>query len=209
MYSVVLLAAGSGSRCNLGYNKVLHKINDKTLLEYTLEHFESEDIIIVVSENDFDDVSRMLPNYKIVLGGQTRQESVRNGVSQAKFQDVLVHDSARVFISRNVIDNVYRGLFKSNAVVPCVKVKDTLKTLNGKTVDRDNLLIAQTPQGVKRDLFLKYYGEAKCNVTDDVSIFEQLGEDVLIVEGDESNIKITTKEDIEYAEYKLGGYDAI
>ncbi len=205
MYSVVLLAAGSGQRCGLGYNKVLHKINGKTLLEYALQHFNSDDIIIVVSEVDFDTIKGIFPNHKLVIGGNTRQESVRNGVECAINENVLIHDSARIFLHQTIVNNVLNGLERCNAVVPCVSVVDTIKTLNGETVDRSKLLVAQTPQGVKRDLFLEYYGRLKSNVTDDVSVFEKMGEKVLTVEGCASNIKITTKSDINFAEYKLGG----
>ncbi len=205
MYSVVVLAAGSGSRCGLGYNKLLHKINGRMILEYTLDNFECNDIILVVSEKDFQAMKDHFPQYKICLGGKLRQDSVKNGVKLATYNHVLIHDGARMFVNSQVISNVASKLNDYNAVVPCVKLKDSVKDLDGNSVNRDSLMIAQTPQGVKRDLYLKYALESDFELTDDVSLFECFGESVKIVEGDYANIKITTRDDLDYAKFKMGG----
>ncbi len=202
MISVVILAAGSGSRCNLGYNKLLYKINNKMIIEYTLEKFKGHDIILTVSENDYDLFKKEFPSYKIVIGGNTRQESVKNAIEVCENENVLIHDGARMFISEEVINNVMNAIKDNNAVVPCVKVKDSIKNSDGKNIDRSKLFIAQTPQAVKKSLYLSCVNE-EC--TDDVSVLELCGYEVCMVDGDYDNIKITTTDDIEFAKFKLGG----
>lgn len=202
MKSVIILAAGSGSRCNLGYNKLLYKINDKMLIEYTLDKFKGYEIILTVSKNDYDMFKRTFPNLKIVLGGTTRQQSVKNAVEVCENENVLIHDGARIFVSSQTISNVENAITNNNAVVPCVKVKDSIKNQNGANVERDNLYIAQTPQAVKKSIYLSCV-DSECS--DDVSVLEKCGYDVCIVEGDYNNIKITTIDDIEFAKFKLGG----
>lgn len=202
MNSVIILAAGTGSRCNLGYNKLLYKINDKMIIEYTLEKFTGHDIILTVSENDYDLFQKTFPNYKIVIGGATRQQSVKNAIEVCENENVLIHDGARMFVSIETIASVEATIEDNVAVVPCVRVKDSIKNSDGNNIDRNNLFIAQTPQAVKKSLYLSCVNE-EC--TDDVSVLEQCGHKVVIVEGDYNNIKITTNDDIEYAKFKIGG----
>ncbi len=202
MYSLIVLAAGSGSRCNLGYNKLLYKINGKMLIEYTLEKFKDYEIVLTVSENDFAVFKSKFPNYKIVIGGATRQESVHNAIKECEHENVLIHDGARIFIDEQTIKNVAEKITCSDAVVPCVRVKDSIKNSSGENIDRSELYIAQTPQAVRRSLYLKCVDE-EC--TDDVSVLERCGYNVCVVEGSYNNIKITTREDIDYANFLLGG----
>lgn len=202
MNSVVILAAGVGSRCNLGYNKLLYKINGKMIIEYTMEKFKGYDVILTVSNDDFETFSKLFPNITIVIGGTTRQESVKNAVKVCKHENVLIHDGARMFVNDDVIKNVSKAIETSNAVVPCVAVKDSIKDINGCNLDRSKLFIAQTPQAVKKSLYLECVNE-EC--TDDVTVIEKCGYNIVVVEGDYENIKITTAEDIKYAEFKLGG----
>ncbi len=202
MVSTIILAAGTGSRCNLGYNKLLYKINGKMLIEYTLDNFKNGEIVLVVSENDYDTFNCYFKDIKIVIGGKTRQESVINGLNACSYNDVLIHDGARMFITEEVVKRVLEALKANVAVVPCVKVKDSIKNGEGKNINRDNLYIAQTPQGIKKDLYLNVVNE---NCSDDVTVLEKAGYDVAIVEGNYNNIKVTTIEDIEYAEFKIGG----
>lgn len=205
MKSVIILAAGNGSRCNLGYNKLLYKVNGKMLIEYTMEKFKDYEIILTVSENDFSVFKSKFPNVKIVIGGATRQQSVRNAIESCESENVLIHDGARIFVTSEVIKNVEDAIEKHNAVVACVSVVDSIKNSNGKNIERSDLYIAQTPQAVKRSLYLDCVSE-ECS--DDVSVLEKCGYDVCIVEGNYENIKITTSNDIQYAEFKLGGeYD--
>lgn len=202
MKSVIILAAGSGSRCNLGYNKMLYKINGKMLIEYTLEKFVGYEIVITVGKDDFDLFNKMFSQYKVVLGGSTRQQSVKNAIVHCSCENVLIHDGARIFVDNNTISNVEKAIENCVAVVPCVKVKDSIKNENGININREGLYIAQTPQAVKKSIYLKCVDE---EFSDDVTVLEKCGYDVFIVEGNYENIKITSIDDIHYAEYKIGG----
>ncbi|MFV0499699.1 MAG: IspD/TarI family cytidylyltransferase [Bacilli bacterium] len=202
MKTVIILAAGSGSRCNLGYNKLLYKISNKMLIEYTLEKFKGYDIIITVSAVDYELFVKKFPNYKIVLGGKTRQESVYKAMLICESENILIHDGARIFVDTDTILRVENALTDVVAVLPSVVVKDSIKDQNGKNIDRSNIYIAQTPQGVKRSVYLSCI-DKECS--DDVTVIEKCGFEVVMVNGSYSNIKITTIEDLEYAKFKLGG----
>ena len=208
-YSVVIVAAGKGSRMGLGYNKVYYKLDDeKTVIEETISKFDDDrckQVIVVCDIQDF--VSRVgLKCKKIVLakGGITRQESVYNGLKAVSSDVVLIHDGARPFVSKKCIDDVLLAMGNHDAAFVCVKVKDTIKVVReGKvidTIDRDSLRSAQTPQAFKTEKILECFKNAMIDGftgTDDCSVFEKYSDSEIIeVEGDYNNIKLTTVEDL-------------
>lgn len=214
MITAIVLAAGSGRRMNLGYNKQYLKLRDKEVLAYTLEAFQdnkSIDSIIVVSHKDEIDLLRktIIGKYNftkvsnIIVGGETRQESVYNGLKACKNCNIaVIHDGARPFVKGEYIDECVELAKKEKSAVLAVKVKDTIKMgeegIFTSTLDRGKLYSVQTPQVFKYELILKAYENAKKNGlcgTDDASLVELLGEKVNIVLGDYFNIKITTIED--------------
>lgn len=209
-YSAIIVAAGQGSRTSLQYNKVLHKFSDgKTILATVMETFLNDDrckqIIIVLNEKDLYAQSKCQPSGKAVfaLGGKTRQESVLNGLMAASEPYVLIHDGARPFLKQETIDLVLNGLNTYQAVIPGVPVTDTIKQVkDGKvlTLKRDELFAVQTPQGFLTgtifDAYLKAL-EEDLLVTDDAQVIELTGStEIMIVAGDEENIKITTQTDL-------------
>ena len=109
-FTAIILAAGSGSRMGLQYNKILHRINGKRVLDYSLEFFEKyphcDDIILVCSNSDYEEILCDYQTQKmtIITGGDTRQESVYKGLKEANNPYVLVHDSARPYLNSSVID---------------------------------------------------------------------------------------------------------
>ncbi len=211
--SVIVVAAGSSSRMK-GTNKQLAEIGSvpvviKSLLAF--EHCSSiSNIVLVVRTEDLFQIQMLCEKYMItkltdiVCGGNTRQESVLKGFSRldTNAQKVLIHDGARPFVTNKIICSVIEQLDNFPAVTCGVKVKDTIKkiTKDGvvvKTVEREDLIAVQTPQGVR----VKEYLEAcqKVDVskyTDDTSIMEAAGYSVFVTEGSYKNIKITTKEDL-------------
>jgi 2-C-methyl-D-erythritol 4-phosphate cytidylyltransferase len=216
-YSAIILAAGSGKRTGLKLNKVLYKINEKSVIEYSLDFFKKDincvDILLVVSDIDY---KYCLGNFidekiKIILGGSTRRDSVRLALSSAVSDFVLVHDGARPFIKNDFVEKILISLKNNDSVTLGVKVKDTIQEVDGncvvKTLDRNKLIITQTPQGFNRDLLIKahdialekgYYG------TDDTMLLEKfLGINAVFVLGDYRNIKLTTEEDIKLLEVIL------
>ncbi len=147
-----------------------------------------------------------------IAGGATRQESVRLGLESlvaAGPQRVLIHDGARPFADRALIDRVIDGLERAPAAIPCLPLRDTIKRAEDgviqETVDRSQLWRAQTPQGFHFDPILMahraYAGQA---LTDDAAVAEAAGLSPLLVAGSEENIKVTTETDLADAERLIG-----
>ncbi len=206
-YSAVIVAAGKGTRMNLGYNKVYYKIDDRCILEHTIEVFKKDsdckEIIVVC---DLDDFKKHIDDHEVILveGGATRSDSVYNGLKCVSLPYVMIHDGARPYVSNRILDDVKNCLLKNDACVVMVKCKDTIKrVIDGKvelTYDRSTLMQAQTPQAFKTSKILACYQKAiedKAITSDDASVYELYGSNpVMVVEGSYDNIKITTIEDI-------------
>lgn len=223
MYTVILPAAGTGSRMNLGYNKLLHKIGGRTIIEHTVAWFLNDikctQIIIVVSANDqaaMSDLFNNHPRVEIALGGPSRQESIYNALEQIREDIVMIHDGARPFINQNTIDNCYEIALKGLGAVVAVTPKDTIKqrhssklNIISRTLTRNTLVAIQTPQAFPTSVFKKANELAKNaktlgTATDDASLVEKYTEiDVKIIDGNYKNIKFTTVEDIEYFEFLM------
>ena len=206
-YSCVIVAAGKGSRMNLGYNKVYYMLDDKCILEHTIKSFKDDsdckEIIVVC---DIDDFKAHIKDDDVILvsGGATRSDSVYNGLQKVSYEYVMIHDGARPYVSSKILDDTKQCLSKHNACVAMVDCKDTIKKVIDnkvvKTYDRTTLKNAQTPQSFKTSLIIEAYQKAIADnfvATDDASIYEAYGnDDVYVIEGSYDNIKITTIEDI-------------
>ena len=157
----------------------------------------TNDIIVVANENDLTEITKY--HDTVVLGGVTRQDSVYNGIMNAKHDKVLIHDGARPFISSNDIFNIIQASLEHDSAFLGAKVIDSIKDKNYNNLNRDELVLAYTPQLVKKELYLKAYQLAKqknITYTDDVSlIYEELNIKPHLVLGDKSNTKITTQSD--------------
>lgn len=210
-YSAVIVAAGSGSRVGLGYNKMLFKLkNGNTILEETMHIFEKDrrckEIVVVASKQDKEAFSKLCKEDHILLveGGATRQESVWNGLQKVHYPYVMIHDGARPWLSMDCIDRIVETLESARACLLMVPVKDTIKVVeNGvvkHTPQRSTLWQAQTPQAFSTQDIVNAYKEANrlgVQATDDAQIMELCGnEDVIVVEGSYENQKVTTIEDL-------------
>lgn len=201
MIGVIILAAGKGNRMKLGYNKMFCKINNKELYKIVLERFEKiDEIVLVVNEEDKDKFI-VNKNTKIVVGGKERTQSVYKGLQAIKSEHVLIHDGARVFVSDDIINRCIKAALKYDAFFVGVKVKDTIKEISNKTyktLNRENLIYAQTPQGGKTSLFKDVYEKGKQDIFfDDVALVEKYSNKKIdFVLGDYENIKVTTMEDL-------------
>ena len=206
-YSCVIVAAGKGSRMNLGYNKAYYMLDDKCILEHTIKAFKDDhdckEIIVVC---DIDDFKAHIKDDDVILvnGGATRSDSVYNGLQKVSYEYVMIHDGARPYVSSKILDDTKQCLSKHNACLAMVDCKDTIKKVIDnkvvKTYDRSTLKNAQTPQSFKTSLIIEAYQKAMADnfvATDDASIYEVYGkDDVYVIEGSYDNIKITTIEDI-------------
>lgn len=223
----IIPTAGLGTRLKASAPKPLVLINDKPIFVHTLEVFEQcdhiDNVILVVCEDLLSEIEKEVQQYKlnkvsrIVAGGQTRSESVYNGlnVTDKDTDIVLIHDGARPLITKELIQKAINLCEHEEAVVLGIPVAPTIKRVNDEdlsvkeTLDRKDLWEIQTPQVFKRELLIQGYKEAQGNhFTDDAALVEQLGIKIKILQGDHKNIKITTQEDLVIAEAFLNQYTA-
>lgn len=204
--TALVAAAGKGSRFGADVPKQFLKLGDRTVLEASLENFIAShyvDEIVVVANPDFlEETGELLAGcekpVRVVPGGAERCDSVWTGLQAVPDGLVLIHDGARPFVSAEVIDRVIKGAFDAGAAVPCVKPKDTIRTVAGN-LNRDELFAVQTPQGFRTEVIRAAYVRALADgftATDEGGIAEHAGFPVAIVEGDYANLKITTKDDM-------------
>lgn len=224
MYTAILLAAGSGSRAELGYNKVLYTLKQKPVFIWSLEQFlaqpECKQVIIVTQEAEIDTFTDLLevfqvldPRIEFVVGGNERQESVHNALHKVSQPYVLIHDAARPFIQQEQLNNLYEQVQEREAVILAVPAKDTIKQVVGdvieKTHERDKMYLAQTPQAFATKVILHAHHHAvtmEILATDDASLIEQLCLcSVHVVPGSYVNMKVTTPEDFVIAEALIEG----
>ena len=214
---LLIPAAGSGSRMKAGKNKLLINLNGESILYWTLKSvFLSKKVSwvgIIGQPHDRSEIMNSIKEFsdKInwINGGNTRQESVRNGVNNLpnNAMKVLIHDGARCLIKPELIDKCFTELEENDAVILAVKVTDTIKVVNEnqiiqETPNRNSLWAAQTPQGFLVTQLRNAHQKAKdnsWNVTDDASLFERLKWPVKIIEGNATNIKITSPIDLKIA----------
>lgn len=208
LISAIITSGGSSSR--FGANKLLEKITDLSVIETTvLKFIDLVDEIIIPCKDDIKDhiLNSKIYNNKIKFTsfGKTRQKSVYEGIKACSNPKiVLIHDGARPFIAKDTIQKAIDLTFKKKAVVVGYSAIDTIKEIeNGKiikTLNRKNIFHAQTPQSFEFDLIKKIHQiyQNEDTFTDDASMAEKFGVDVYILEGSKSNIKITTKDDLNF-----------
>lgn len=207
--TAIITAGGTSSRYG-NTNKLLEKVYDKEIIKYTVEAFEKSDvdeIVICANKSIISDLEKVF-SHRIIEGGATRQESVYNGLSSITCDYVLIHDAARPMITAELINKTIEAVKVRKAVSVFTKTIDTIKEVqDGKvirTLDRTKLYNTQTPQAFEYNLIKSAHDKLKGqNFTDDAGMLESLGYEVYMVEGEYTNIKITTKSDIELAKIYL------
>jgi len=208
MYQAILLAAGNSSRSGLNYNKVLYTLDDKPIIYISALNFINDEkcnkIFLVCKSNELDTFKKIFEQenkIEYIIGGQTRQESVFNALKHVNSEYVLIHDGARPYYSKKLLDSIVNKLDEFNAVIPAMKVTDTIKVVESgiviKTINREMLRTIQTPQGFKTSVIKLAHSLAnKQDYTDDSSMVEELtNEKVCVIAGEKDNIKYTQKED--------------
>ena len=215
--AAILPAAGQGRRMGANQNKLFLPLNDSSVLDETLRkvisHPQICHIYLVYAQEDQESLNslRSLPDLTLVLGGERRQDSVAAALAQIQtdrlVEKVIVHDAARPLCSTELISRVIRALEHYPAVIPVIPLKDTIRQINGeqvKLVNRQNYVATQTPQG----FHLSPYWQATLqsqqedwDVTDDASLLEKTGIPVHLIPGEETNLKITTPLDLEFAKF--------
>ena len=218
----IVPAAGRGKR--LGPSKTKKpfvRLGSKPLITYALSVLENSsviDAIIIAAEKPcVKKIKGIVSKFKfkkvvgVVIGGKTRFESIRNCLEKVgpEFDIVLIHDGARPFLEESIIKDSIKMAEKYGACVVAVPESDTIKLVDKnlfikKTLDRNKIFRAQTPQTFKREIIQKAYGtRLGREITDDANLIEILGGKIKVLKGTYRNIKITTKEDRKMAEVLL------
>ena len=207
-FAAIITAAGSGTRMNT--DKMLMPLMGKSVILHTVDVFKNcgffDEIIVLASKDNLDKMKELFENdsVTVTVGGATRGESVVSGLKTAKSEFVLVHDGARPFVTKGIIEKTAEECILSECAAVGVASKDTVKTAVGGiitgTVPRESCILIQTPQGFKRDDLIKAYEKYGTGETDDCGVMEKTGAQIKIIEGSYENLKLTTPEDILTAE---------
>jgi 2-C-methyl-D-erythritol 4-phosphate cytidylyltransferase len=206
-----------GKRFGGSLKKQFQNLIGKPVLSYSIESFESspliEEIILVVPEDFISFCNKEIVAKfgfkkvtKVIPGGKERRDSVERGFNSLldEIDIVLIHDGVRPFLTIGMIEEVIKEASKAGGAIIALPVKDTIKKSSSgnyieRTVSRESLWLAQTPQAFRYDVLKRAYEGTRENdfaVTDESSLVERLGVQVKLVEGSEFNIKITTEEDL-------------
>ncbi len=199
----VVVAGGTGAR--FGRPKQLETLGDRRVLDHSVDALRPSCSGIIVVGSDLG-TAETLGVAAVVAGGSSRSASVRRGLAAlpASATHVLIHDAARPLVPSDVVARVVSALDAgAAAVVPVVPVTDTLRSLDGGTVDRDQLVAVQTPQGFERTTLATAHADG-ADATDDAAVIERSGVPVVHVEGSPRNLKITFPDDLVVAEALLG-----
>ncbi len=216
-FHLIIPSAGTGIRFKSKVPKQFIKIQGREILTITISKFHNIDnlksIVISTKKEYFNRVKSIIKRNdfykvtKIVEGGNTRQDSVFNALSLLdcdKYDFIAIHDAVRPFISVEFINFLFQQAIRYKSIVPCIKINDTVKKIGKnnyveKTLERDYIYLAQTPQIFRYDILRKSYEYVRSKnlqCTDDSSVVESAGFKVKIVDGDVNNIKITTISDL-------------
>jgi 2-C-methyl-D-erythritol 4-phosphate cytidylyltransferase len=215
--TAIVVAAGEGQR--FGAPKQFAPLREKPVLEWCLGCFDThvqvaEIVLVLMSDIEKDEYMRRFPKIvAVVTGGKQRQDSVMAGFNQIDPREtdfVLIHDGVRPLVDHALLSRVIAAARKNGAAVPVIAIEDTVKAVEGdkilRTVDREKLRRVQTPQGFSYPILKAALDQAREDGTysaDEAALVERMGGEVVIVEGDPRNIKITSPEDIRIAEVLL------
>jgi 2-C-methyl-D-erythritol 4-phosphate cytidylyltransferase/2-C-methyl-D-erythritol 2,4-cyclodiphosphate synthase len=229
---VVIVAAGRGERLGGVLPKQFLDLAGRSVLQHSVRAFDgrsdvSEMVVVLPAElvaRASELIGPTTTRVSAVAGGRRRQDSVRAGAEALSpaVDVVLVHDAARPFVDGSVVDRVIAAVADTGAAVPAVPARDTVKErdprtgLVRRTMARQDVWLAQTPQGFRREMLAAVFADGERNVdaTDEAALVERAGHAVAIVSGDERNVKITTADDLRVARARLSpaarvgtGYD--
>jgi 2-C-methyl-D-erythritol 4-phosphate cytidylyltransferase len=216
----VIVAGGSGTRMGKELPKQFLLLNGKAILIHAISAFlrAYADIhIVLVLPKEYIELAKQLvgqaslsPNIEFVEGGATRFNSVKNGLQHVRDAElVFVHDAVRCLVTPELIKSCSETASQQGSAIPVIPVRDSMRRVdpNHQTsviVNRENLVVVQTPQTFKKNILLSAFDvEYSSLFTDEASVVEAAGYQVHLVPGEETNIKITFPEDLQYAEWRL------
>ena len=204
----LIVAGGNGSRMRTNTPKQFLLIKGRPVLMHTIEKFSDfDEIILVLPEKEVTNWKNLCEKYcfeaphKIVFGGEERHISVNEGLKNINEDSIVaIHDGVRPLISKNLIRNLIQKVKPGHAAIPVLPIKDSVRKISditNKNLKRQELFLVQTPQCfMSSDIKSAYKKFHESYFTDDASIFEKNSGNVLCINGEEKNIKITTKDDL-------------
>jgi 2-C-methyl-D-erythritol 4-phosphate cytidylyltransferase len=211
----VIVAGGSGSRMNTATPKQFLLLKGKPVIYYTLNAFlqayNDIEIILVLPKEHLPKGQKIINEYfsknsiQIVAGGDTRFNSVKNGLQLVKEESIVfVHDGVRCLLTTNLIHRCYGTAVKHGSAIPVIDSKDSVRIVQGETneaIDRNKIKLVQTPQTFAGSILLKAFDcEYKSSFTDEAAVVEDFGATIHLVSGEADNIKITNPIDLIVAE---------
>ena len=206
--TAIILAGGAGKRFNNSVPKQFLYLENRRIIDYSVNTFSNHkdinDIIIVCNNDWIKIIKEEYPNYNIIAGGKTRQESSLLGLQYCnkETQNVLLHDAARPFINVEYITKSIQLLEKYEAVNISIPLSDTMiiakKNIIHSIPSRENVYLSQTPQSFRYKTILNAHKNCKeLNLTDDIQLVNNLNIDCYNLEGSPNNIKITHENDLD------------
>ena len=210
--SAIILANGDGIRLKSDIPKQFIKINNKMLIEYSINEFLKNKMIneiIIVTKIDWIEKLRIkYPNLKIVKGGKTRTESSYLGLlsCEENVDNVLIHDAARPFINQDLILRCIEKLENYDAVIPIISCSDSvINSIDNSYINRNDIKFVQTPQGFKLNKILNAYHSLQRTYSDDFSVLLSKKQKFkyIFIDGCNKNIKITNSNDLSLAKYYI------
>lgn len=214
----VIVAGGKGVRMGTALPKQFLPLLDKPVLYHTIKAFidayADVHLILVLPEDQISYAQIVLQAFPeriditLVAGGETRYHSVQNGLAEVDIDAIVfVHDGVRPLVTPAMIQRCYEQAIEKGSAIPAIAVADSMRLVtedNSKPVDREQLRIIQTPQTFRADVLLPAFAqEYQPAFTDEATVVEAYGTKVYLVEGERSNIKLTTPEDMVVAEALL------
>ncbi|MFY0652997.1 MAG: 2-C-methyl-D-erythritol 4-phosphate cytidylyltransferase [Cyclobacteriaceae bacterium] len=215
----ILVAGGKGERMDSNIPKQFLSLAGWPILMHTIAAFRKSDpelhIIVVLPSGQIESWNNLVVEYafkiphEVVTGGKTRFNSVQNGLKTIKGDGlVAIHDGVRPLVNAEVINNSYLSAAKHGSAVASVVLKESIRKIEGEkntALNRNDFRLMQTPQTFQVALIKQAFQHAKSSdFTDDASVLENYGEKIHLIEGSYQNLKITTKEDLIFAESVLG-----
>jgi 2-C-methyl-D-erythritol 4-phosphate cytidylyltransferase len=215
----IIVAGGSGTRMGGNLPKQFLLLRNKPVLYYTIRTFLQayDDLkIILVLPQEYTDMGQEIVNawfnkdrIQITSGGDTRFQSVKNGLQLLEGESIIfVHDGVRCLLSPALIHGCYEKAMESGSAIPVVPSKDSVRLLTDEgndVVERSKVMLVQTPQTFRSNILIPAFNiDYKDNFTDEATVVEAYGLKVSLVQGEETNIKITTPLDLIVAENILG-----
>jgi 2-C-methyl-D-erythritol 4-phosphate cytidylyltransferase len=213
--TIIIVAGGQGMRFQSEKPKQFLYLRDRPITMHTIDRFYEYDrsmqIILGIPEEFFTYWESICEQFHfdvpitLTPGGRTRYHTVKNALPEvSKGNLVGIHDAVRPLVYRQTIDRCYAEAEISGAAIPCIGIHSTIREITeegSRWLDREKLRAVQTPQVFQYDLLIKaYQQEYSASFTDDASVVESTGHPVRLVDGNPENIKITTQEDLVFAE---------